>query len=380
MRRLMAGTTLLLSTVSIAAAPVVTVPVGTAANTPSSTAAAAAPAAPVRAAAEEWRRIGLPFLWPNAGLSDIAAVGPADVWVAGAQGAFCIPQIASWGCYVRSDGNPVVRHWNGSAWEEFPLPGWNSHGAITSIGTVASDDVWVSTPPHVQPAYLAHFDGTAFTKIDPPESDVPVEVHGGAAGAWLSTTGGDAPLYRWTDGAWQPAQGTGLTRVEDVRARTATDAWAVGEAAGNRAAAAHWDGDSWTPVDYPGDDRRLTEVLPVSATEVWAAVYAAEYVVRWNGSTWSQIDLPSGTQWVDLAVDGSGTVWAGGLERIYVDGYGKWRPVLLSYTGGTWQRTTLSMPWGADEMTVNGLTAVPVTGALWLAATASNGPVVLTND
>ncbi|MEU8804316.1 hypothetical protein [Spirillospora sp. NPDC048819] len=379
MRRLLAGTTLFLSTVSIAAAPVVTVPIGAVPDTPSST-AAAAQAASARAADGEWRRVGLPFLWPNAGLADIAAAGPSDVWAAGAQGAFCIPQIASWGCYVQSDGNPVVRHWNGSAWEEFSLPGWNSHGPITSIGTVASDDVWVSTPPHVEPAYLAHFDGTAFTRIDPPETGMRVEVHGGAAGAWLSATGGDAPLYRWTGGAWQPAQGTGLTYVEDVRARTATDAWAVGRGADDHAAAAHWDGDSWTPVDYPRDDRGLTKVLPVSATDVWAAVDGAEYVVRWNGATWSQIDLPSGVKWVELAVDGAGTVWVGGREWINVDGYDKWRPVLLSYAGGTWQRTVLSMPWGADEMTVHGLTTVPGTGALWLAATASNGPVVLTKD
>ncbi len=165
-----------------------------------------------------------------------------------------------------------------------------------------------------------------------------------------------------------------------MRARTATDAWAVGRGTNDRAAVAHWDGQSWQPVDYPNDTHTLHRVLPVSATDVWVSVGGADYVTHWNGSTWSQVDLPSGVTSVDLVVDGSGTVWAGGQEWVTVDGYSKRRPVLLSYAGGIWQRTPVSMPWGADEMAVAELSTVPGTGALWLVANSSTGPVVLTKD
>ena len=338
-------------------------------------------AAPVRAADGDWRQVGLPFLWPNAGLIDVSATGPSDVWVAGLQGSFCIPQIASWGCYAKSDGNPVVRRWNGSGWQEYPLPGWSGNGPMTAVGTAAPDDVWVSSQGYYeQPKYLAHFDGSAFTRIQPPTPNTPFKVFAGAAGTWLSSGSGETALYRWTGGGWQFAEGTGLSYVVDLRARTATDAWAVGSRADGHAALAHWDGRSWQPVDYPSDTHTLHRVLPISANDVWVSVGGAAYVTHWNGSAWSQVDLPSGVTSVDLAADGSGTVWAGGQEYVTVDGYSKRRPVLLSYSGGTWQRTPVSMPWGADEMGIAELARVPGTGALWLVANSSTGPVVLTKD
>ncbi|MFA1537592.1 hypothetical protein [Actinomadura monticuli] len=338
-------------------------------------------AAPARAATGEWRQVGLPFLWPSAGLIDVSAAGPSDVWVAGLQGAFCIPQIASWGCYAKSDGNPVVRRWNGSGWQEYPLPGWSGNGLMTAVGTAAPDDVWVSSLGYYeQEKYLAHFDGSAFTEIQPPMPNTPYRVFSGAAGTWLSSGSGVSSLYRWTGGGWQDAEGTGLGYAVDVRARTATDAWAVGRGEDGKAGAAHWDGQSWQPVGYPADDHTLHRVLPISANDVWVSVENASYVTHWDGSAWSQVDLPSGVASVKLAVDGSGTVWAGGYEFVTVNGYSKRRPVLLSRVGGTWRRTPVSMPWGADEMEVAALATVPGTGALWLVGNSSTGPVVLTKD
>ncbi|XRQ11197.1 hypothetical protein ACN3XK_10005 [Actinomadura welshii] len=360
MRRVLAGTPLaLLAATSITVASI--------------TVAAIAPAtatANAKAAAAERRRVGLPFLWPNADLTGISAAGPSDVWVSGVQGAVCIPHIATWGCLWQSDGNPVVRRWDGAQWREYALPGWKGNAPMGRVAAAAPDDVWISAvglDPQVR--YLAHFDGTAFTKVEPPVAGARFGVFADASGTWLATSDGDAPLYRRTGDGWQPAQGTGMSFVSDVQARTATDAWAVGWIGPDRApAVAHWDGESWQPVSYSRDDAALNTVLPVAADDVWATVQGADYVVRWNGSTWSQVDLPSGIERYDLAVDGSGTIWAADQETVVVDGYYRSRPLLLSYVGGTWQRTPVSMPWGADEMVFAGLATVPGTGAVWAAA------------
>ncbi|MEU8804317.1 hypothetical protein [Spirillospora sp. NPDC048819] len=344
----------------------------------------AAPATTAHAADGEWRRVGLPFLWPSAGLGNISATGPSDVWVAGVQGAFCIPQIASWGCSLESDGNPVVRRWNGSAWEEFPLHGWSGNGPMETVAAAAPDDVWVSYSLSFiadPPRYLARFDGTGFIEVDPPEAGTGFEVAANAAGTWVMTHEGEAPLYRRAGDGWQPVAGTGLSRVMDMAARTSTDAWAVGQGGPDgRSAIAHWDGQIWQPVDFPYDGPALYDVLPVSATDVWAAETGTGRLVRWNGSTWSQVTLPDGVEGVHLAVDGSGTVWAGGAERVVVDGYHRRRPVLLSYAGGTWQRTPVSMPWGANTMSISDLTTVPGHGSIWLTANTSTGPVVLAKE
>lgn len=349
-----------------------------------STTAHAAPATPAQAAADEWRRVSLPFLWPSAGFRDISAAGPSDIWVAGVQGAICIPQIASWGCSWRNDGNPVARRWDGSAWREYPLPGYTGNGEMSMVATAAPNDVWVAANFPYQPRYLAHFNGSAFTKVAPPVPDASVRVFAGRSGTWLATSTPDnnTGLYRRVGNTWQSAPAGNIDYVMDVQARTATDAWAVGSLRGaptDRAAVAHWDGQSWQPVDYPRADGRLASVLPVSATDVWATVRYADYVVRWNGSAWSQVDLPPGVEDVDLTVDGSGTVWAGGHEDVVIDGDTRYRPVLMSYTGGAWQRVPVAMPWGASDMSINGLATVPGTGKIWVAANANTGPVALTN-
>lgn len=344
----------------------------------------AAPATFTRAAAGQWGRVWLPFLWPTAVLTDIAAAGPSDVWITGVQGAVCVPEPASWGCLWKSDGNPVARRWNGSAWQEYTLPGYTGNGEMSMVTAAAPDDVWVAADFPGQPQYLARFDGSAFTKIEPPLPNANVRVFAGKSGTWLTTwVGNSGPgLYRRVAGTWQAAD-TGIYNVQDIQARTATDAWAVGrsrEGGPPKSPVAHWDGKSWQPVDYPRVNESLTSVLPVSATDVWATVgTSAGYVVRWNGSTWSQVDLPTDVRSVTLTVDGSGTVWAGGEERVTVDGYTRSRPVLMSYTGGAWHRVAVEMPWGSSDMGIRGLTSVPGTNTVWVAANSTTGPVVLSN-
>ncbi|MEW2355031.1 hypothetical protein [Spirillospora sp. NPDC029432] len=347
-------------------------------------AATALPALPAHAEEPAFQGVGLPFLWPSAGIADVTAFGPDDVWIGGGQGAFCIPQIASWGCYVSSAGNPVARRWTGARWQEYALPGYSGNGTLATVQGTAPDDVWAVAWQDGASRYLARFDGTAFTEVEPPPDSVYLDVFSGAGGTWLAAgprSGGQA-LYRREGNAWARTVPASLTIVRNVRARTPTDVWATGtEPVGNgvRSALARWDGRSWQRVASPEPGEHIADVLPVSATEVWAVPDDddLETAWRWDGSAWSRVAAPAGTELRHLAVDGAGTVWAGGREAVMVDGYTRYRPVLLYRDGSEWRRIAIALPWGANSMSVTGLAAVPGTGGIWVAANTDIGPRVL---
>ncbi|MFI0349465.1 hypothetical protein [Actinomadura sp. 9N407] len=343
---------------------------------------AAVTAMPAQATEPTWQQVGLPFLWPSAAIADVTALGQEDVWIAGVQGAFCVPQIGTWGCSFSSDGNPVARRWTGTAWQEYPLPGFTGNGPLTMVSATAPDDVWIAAPM-VSPQYLARFDGTAFTQVAPPPDTTYLRLSAGKAGTWLAASRreGGQDLYRREGDAWVRTVPATLTNVTEVRARTATDAWAIGAepyGIGTRGAIARWDGQAWQRIEHPGTKPFLdSTVLPVSATEAWLVPNRNENVIwRWDGADWSRVDGPAGAQLLKLTVDGTGTVWAGGQETVNVDGSPRRRPVLMHHTGGQWQRVTLAMPWGANEMSVADLTTAPGTGSVWVAANTNIGPRV----
>lgn len=342
-----------------------------------------APATSAQAAAGDWRSVRLPFLWTEARITDVSAAGPSDVWIGGYQGKVCFPEIAM-GCMFSSAGNPVARQWNGSAWKEHALPWYLGNGGVEMLAAGAPDNVWLTAYTTEFPTYLAHFDGSKFTKIQPP---VPLRfrdlaVFAGEAGTWLSAEETDGPaFYRRVGDGWNRTQAGDIHEVVDVAARTPTDAWAVGPSrVTGRAAVARWDGTSWRAVEYSRDGGWLTDVLPVSSTEVWASTGYERHRVRWDGSTWSRVELPDGINNPSLVADGSGTVWLAGTEQVTVDGVSQNRVALMSYTDGAWRRVQVPLPPGATWMAVSGFTSVPGTDTLWLTGIASTGPVVMTNE
>ncbi|MBE1536896.1 hypothetical protein [Actinomadura algeriensis] len=76
------------------------------------------------------RDVPLPFLWPGAGLTSVAAVSDTEAWVSGRQG---------W--IGDSTGNPVVRRRVGSQWKEYPLESWSGNGAAWQV-VAHGGEVW----------------------------------------------------------------------------------------------------------------------------------------------------------------------------------------------------------------------------------------------
>ncbi|MQY07277.1 hypothetical protein [Actinomadura macrotermitis] len=328
---------------------------------------AAAPAA--HAAPEPFRVVPLPFLWPRAYVGSTAADSPTSVWVSGKQGMYCVPVGLS--CALSSDGNPVVRRWTGSAWKEYPLDGWTGQGGITQVRT-GTGGTWIA---NATGRYLARFDGARFTPVPAPDAGAIAVLSSGPAGTWAVTTS----LYHRDGDGWTPAAvPANLRHIADVKARTATDAWAVGvqkwadssTLEPDVPAIAHFDGTSWqavpNPAQAPASRERFLKVSPTGANAMWAITTRS--LAGWDGSSWTVVPAPPGVvRFTDLATGADGSPWAIGVPA---NGVG----ALYHYTGGAWTNAALPV------MGVTSLTAVPGGDAVWATAYQGDDPRVITGS
>jgi hypothetical protein len=295
---------------------------------------------PARAAAPgDLHSVSLPFLWSRSELLDVAADG-TGAWIAGFQGAYCVPWIDHCGLY--SSGNPVVRRWTGSGWKEYPIQGWSGQGQIGAVSTSANE-TWIAGGTIADSDYydyLARFDGTAFQKIAMPSSNTLNMLSTGPAGTWVaqipSVGSGDPRLFHRTGSTWTPAAIPADMSVNDLQARTATDVWVVGwrqATGGNAPAAAHFDGTTWSSVEAPVVNDEFLKVLPLAANDVWALSHKS--LAHWNGTSWTLTPLPEAVdRGPDLARDGTGSLWVS-RGHYPVEG------TLLRYTNGSWQEVAV---------------------------------------
>ncbi|TDB94935.1 hypothetical protein [Actinomadura sp. 7K534] len=309
-----------------------------------------------RAAATGWGPVALPFLWPEAGLGEVAPDGAGGVWVGGHQGAYCVPDFIG-NCIAQSRGNPVVRRWTGTSWAEYPITGWTGEGSINRIA-VAADETWIAgIAIGPSPDFVARFDGTAFGKVDLPAALQLEAVGTGQAGAWIAGYT-DEPqrvhrLYRRTGSAWTAVDlPDGMRRIDDLRAaRDGTGMWAIGNGTSAVLAAARFDGTSWTSLPTPPGLGGFGRVVPVAEDDVWATT--GTVAVHWDGAAWTAVpfpdDYPRGIL-EDIAVDASGTVWV-------TDG----GDILHRYRDGEWTSVKLG-PYGTMLQAV---TEVPGTNTVW---------------
>jgi hypothetical protein len=109
-----------------------------------------------------------------------------------------------------------------------------------------------------------------------------------------------------------PSPSPTLDKLNGVFARTATDAWAVGQlgevgdAEANGGLALHWDGTAWTSTPVPVTRSRnetLTGVSAVAANDAWAVGGIATagnqlpkvpLAVHWDGTAWTSVPIPAG--------------------------------------------------------------------------------------
>ncbi|MEU8800345.1 hypothetical protein [Spirillospora sp. NPDC048819] len=329
-----------------------------------------------------WHTVALPFFWDHSSLLDVAAAAPDQVWISGKQGEICVQVAPMTPCLIYRAGNPVVRRWDGSGWREYPIQGWSGQGSIRQVAAGAGQ-TWILGRQETAGAYLARFDGSAFVPEAGPSGGSIQVLRAGPAGVWAGTSvaaeTGDS-LYRRSGGGWT---GTpipeDLRYVNDVKAFTATDAWAVGQTEPPRhtygspehPALAHWDGNSWTsvlPHRESGPKARIVAVAPSGPGRAW--VVTRGEIAHWDGTGWTAAPAPEGTSELqDVAVDGAGAVWV--TARMS----GPPRLGLFRYENGTWHEVVLDSVTGATDI------AASPGGAAWALARDEDGkPSLITTD
>jgi hypothetical protein len=165
-----------------------------------------------------------------------------------------------------------------------------------------------------------------------------------------------------------------------VAARTATDAWAVGDRIetfdGARAVALHslvmhWDGGLWREVATP-DIGALTAVAATVDGQVWALGESTNDVLHFDGSAWWVVPTgaPDGSKLNGLAAVGPSDVWIVGSRPAGA--------LIEHWNGLTWQ--TVATP-GTESANAS-LAAVSGSSAtnVWAVGSDGDGALVYTWD
>ncbi|MDO3702793.1 S53 family peptidase [Micromonospora sp. C28SCA-DRY-2] len=261
-------------------------------------------------------------------LADVAVLSESDVWTLGEyfEHAGRGPG--------HSKGEMIdIQHWNGSEWEHVPSP-HPTHPQWGDVRVLADemefsgpDDGWVvghrrnvdSNVPHVQ-----HWDGRSWSLS-------PV----------LNPVGGTYEALGQTRPAHVEATG--------VAAISPTDVWVTlveykdfGMTVPARSYVEHWDGRTWSFVDFPFTDGPITlhDVYGTASNDVWAVGRIGDlpYTMHWDGKEWTPIEVPydAASGWF-FSVDATGPndVWAVGEKHVP----GGEVPLIQHWDGKKWTET-----------------------------------------
>ncbi|MGH8793451.1 MAG: hypothetical protein ACRDXX_12515, partial [Stackebrandtia sp.] len=305
--------------------------------------------------AVDWTVTDTPAMDSNYSLRSTEVLADDDVWAVG----YTVDQM--W-------NGTVALHWDGKAWEQTPTP---EGLALTDVSAANSDDVW-AVGVNDAGGMTARWDGSKWTEVPSPPPDVPAGQKPALNGVDYAQSGGEAWAVgcasnedhskqtafaqHWdADGSeWKLTElpvpdGVTDTCLESVEIRSATEAWAVGRAAGSDSGAAYilrWDGEAWSVVEGPDigkPDAHLTSVIApavgMEAAQIYAAGFAKDkfgdfldgqpILFTWDGKKWTSVETPETTGWVyGIGPDGAGGV--------FITGYGsRGASILLRYDGST---------------------------------------------
>jgi hypothetical protein len=174
---------------------------------------------------------------------------------------------------------------------------------------------------HVVPTPNARVPYSTSMKGIAVESSTDVWAVGGALDP--STEKDFAVSDRWNGSAWTrvPVDAGYASRLRDVFAPDASDAWAVGAKA-RQALIERWDGDSWgrASLSPSNVDGELSSIDGVSTTDAWAvgrtttAGVQTPLIAHWDGAAWSVVASGGAAEGRLLAVsaDAPDDAWAVG--------------------------------------------------------------------
>lgn len=282
-------------------------------------------------------------------LRGVAALSPTNVWAVGI-----------WSNSVDGPYNPLIEHWNGTAWSvvSAPTPDNSQSAGMTAVAAASANDIWAigsysDTVQNVTMTLIEHWNGTSWSIVPSPNP---------------------TPLWSAT--------------LASVVADASNDAWAVGSYYNlslntSQTLIEHWNGTSWSIVASPNVqgtngaiDNDLEGVTALSNNDMWAvgddARSSATLIEHWNGTSWSILpsantSLPENVLNSVTAI-ASNNVWAVGTSSTNA----VIQPLVEHWDGSTW--ATISAPSLSSSYSLaSQIARVPNTGQLWMVGEAYNG-------
>jgi hypothetical protein len=163
------------------------------------------------------------------------------------------------------------------------------------------------------------------------------------------------PCNGWAVAAARGFWPGGASIMSQVAPVSTTDVWAVGTTSvpGNirRTLTEHWNGHTWRRVASPNvgaSDNGLNDAAAVGPGDVWSVGYSLQgdgyhtLALHWDGSAWTRTPTPDGAggsgTLTGVAASGAGDVWAVG----HTAGPSGVAPLLLHWDGSAWRETPVA--------------------------------------
>ena len=311
---------------------------------------------PATAAASAWTSTAPQQNFP--GFNGVGAASTTDVWAVG-----------------ESDADrelPYAEHWNGSAWTEIdpPLPaGSLPNGGVYGVTALSSSNAWTvgwtdrDTNDQSYWPLIDHWNGHTWRLMSAP----------GAADTWLVDVSALTPKNVWAVGwgasnmpliehyngtAWKVVSAPGSGGLTSVRAVSASNIWAVG---GDQVE--HYNGKAWKLASYPGSSAGTISFGQINrvpgTTHLWAvgedALSSTPVALHYTGSAWTSTSVPGTGKLDAVAASSDSDVWAAGTDA-------SGTPITMHWNGSQWTQVSGTV---LDGALVEAMTHSPNSSQLW---------------
>jgi len=168
-------------------------------------------------------------------------------------------------------GYPLLIHWNGTEWEEYPYGGWFNNEQFWSIDL---DDILFSSPDD-----------------------------GWCVGTVIVSVGGETFgfILRYNGNNWYLFKSHFEGGIYDLSCISKDDIWMVVTETNNGSALYHWDGNEIKRCDTSPRNPGIYDIAFSSSTE-GLAVGNYYSVYHWDGTSWTEIDSDPSRPFVNNAV------------------------------------------------------------------------------
>jgi len=249
--------------------------------------------------------------------------GMGDMWFSGPNDG--------WACM-----GPWVFHYDGTKWclfadlfKELDVSG------VYSICAPAPNDVWVSVDLHSRGLIFAHYDGTVWKEVIPPEGGRANDIFFiSPTRGWAAVRTGDAGeekgLVLYYDGRTWTKQWEGDVVFKELYFLGVDNGWAYGfDYNARELGLFHFDGEDWEKVGLPGLKAKTYEAIKFNGPNDGWLLGKSEgnplldpLLYHYDGATWTEVKCPPGAKLVNSADFVSATYgWLAGADKTwYYDG------------------------------------------------------------